>query len=85
MQDLTGVFGVDKVTVPGYYYKVLFDGNDRMIGFILPNASSSKSLDQFEVTVDEIEKETGVDFFPELNDQLENQLEGNIDASNWPL
>lgn len=84
-RDNLGIIGVDKVTVPGYYYKVLFDGKNKMIGFILPNASSSKSLDQFEVTVDEIEKETGVDFFPELNDQLEKQLEGNIDASNWPL
>lgn len=82
-KDNIGVIGEDKVTVPGYYYKVLFDGSNKMIGFILPNASSSKSLDQFVVTVDEIEKQTGIDFFPELNDQLENQLEESINISNW--
>ncbi|OGJ05449.1 hypothetical protein A2467_02285 [Candidatus Nomurabacteria bacterium RIFOXYC2_FULL_36_8] len=82
-KDNIGVIGEDKVTVPGYYYKVLFDGNNKMIGLILPNASSSKSLDQFAVAVDEIEKQTGIDFFSELNDQLENQLEGNIDVTNW--
>lgn len=82
-KDNIGTIGEDKVTVPGYYYKVLFDGNNKMIGFILPNASSSKSLDQFVVTIDKIEKQTGVDFFFELNDQLENQLEGNINTTNW--
>lgn len=82
-KDNIGVIGEEKVTVPGYYYKVLFDGKDRMIGLILPNASSSKSLDQFVVPVDEIEKQTGIDFFSELNDQLENQLEGSMNTTNW--
>jgi endonuclease G, mitochondrial len=82
-KDNIGAIGEDKVTVPGYYYKVLFDGNNRMIGLILPNASSSKSLDQFVVTIDEIEKQTGIDFFPGLDDQLENQLEKSVDTSNW--
>ena len=54
-----------------------------MIGLILPNASSSKSLDQFVVPVDEIEAQTGIDFFPGLNDELENQLERTISLSDW--
>lgn len=82
-KDNIGVIGADKVTVPGYYYKVLFDGKDRMIGLILPNAKSNKSLDQFVVKVDSIENLTGIDFFPELDDQLENQLEESIDVTNW--
>ena len=79
-KDNIDTIGVDRVTVPGYYYKVLYDGNDKMIGLILPNASSSKSLDQFVVTVDQIELETGIDFFSSLDDNLENQLEGNINT-----
>lgn len=82
-RDNKGTIGEDKVTVPGYYYKVLFDGKDKMIGLILPNASSSSKLEQFVVTVDEIEKETGVDFFPGLEDKIENKLEGEIDKSRW--
>lgn len=78
-----GAIGVNQVTVPGFYYKVIYDGNNKMIGLILPNASSSLSLSQFVVTVDEIELKTGIDFFPELNDQLENQLEGTINTTNW--
>lgn len=82
-RDNIGVIGENGVTVPGYYYKVLYDGNNRMIGLILPNASSTKSLDQFVVTVDQIELQTGIDFFPGLNDELENRLEGSTNTSGW--
>ena len=80
--DISSI-GANQVTVPGYYYKVLFDGKDKMIGFILPNASSSKSLIQFIVNVDKIEEETGIDFFSGLDDKLENQLEGSINTASW--
>jgi endonuclease G len=82
-KDNIGVIGVNKVTVPGYYYKVIYDGKNRMIGLILPNASSSKSLDQFVVKVDDIEQLTGIDFFSRLDDNLENQLEGSVSTTNW--
>jgi len=78
-----GTIGANEVTVPGYYYKIVFDGNDKMIGLILPHASSSKSLDEFVVTVDQIEQQTGIDFFEGLEDQLEKNLEGKISISGW--
>lgn len=78
-----GTIGANEVTVPGYYYKIVFDGNDKMIGLILPHASSSKSLDEFVVTVDQIEQQTGIDFFEGLEDQLENNLEGKFSTSGW--
>ena len=82
-KDNIASIGINKVTVPGYFYKVLYDGKSRMIGFILPNASSSKSLVQFTVKVDEIEQKTGIDFFSGLDDKLENQLESSINTDNW--
>ena len=82
-KDNIASIGANKVTVPGYYYKVLFDGKDKMIGLILPNASSSKSLIQFVVKVDEIEQQTGIDFFSGLDDKIENQLEGSINTASW--
>lgn len=42
-KDNIGTIGGDKVTVPGYYYKVLYSESKKiMLGLILPNASSSK-------------------------------------------
>jgi endonuclease G len=82
-KDNIGSIGEDKVTVPGYYYKVLYDGKNRMIGLILPNASSSKSLDQFVVKVDSIESLTGIDFFSGLDDSIENRLEESVNIYSW--
>jgi len=43
-----------------------------MIGLVLPNASSSESLDHFVVSVDSVEELTGIDFFSGLEDDVEN-------------
>jgi endonuclease G len=78
-----GAIGANEVTIPGYYYKIVFDGKDKMIGLVLPHASSSVKLVQFVVTVDFIEQQTGIDFFKGLDDPLENDLEGKISISGW--
>lgn len=83
-EDNIGTIGADKVTVPGYYYKVLYSESKKiMLGLILPNASSSKSLEQFVVTVDQIEQKTGINFFSGLEDKMENKLEGSVSLIGW--
>jgi endonuclease G len=54
-----------------------------MIGLVLLNKSGSTPISQYVVAVDKIEKETGIDFFSGLDDQLENQLEGNANTAIW--
>jgi hypothetical protein len=53
-------------------------GATKMFAAIVLNQDNlSGSLDQFAVTVDEIEQRTGLDFFSELEDPLENELESH--------
>jgi DNA/RNA endonuclease G (NUC1) len=56
-----GTIGQDRVLVPGYFFKVLFDENSspEMIAFVLPNQKSDRPLSDFAVSVDELEKMTG--------------------------
>ena len=78
--------GKEKVSVPEYFYKVLLDnteGNFKMIAFLVSNSESNKPLYSFVVSVDRIEKMTGIDFFPKLNDKIENRLEKSSDYKNW--
>lgn len=78
--------GKEKVSVPKSFYKILLDnsgGNMKMIGFLIPNSESDKPLYSFVVSVDYIEKLTGINFFPKLNDNIENQLEKRNDYKNW--
>ncbi len=80
------VIGLNKVTVPNYYYKAVLylHGNDsRMIGFIMPNGSSKDELRQYAVSVDSIEKLTSLDLFTQLEDYFEKELEQTICASCW--
>lgn len=75
--------GVNQITVPGSYYKIIFRDNDKMIGFLLKHESSSKNLSQFAVKVDTIEALTGIDFFSGLDNELENRLESKVEFVNW--
>lgn len=63
-KDVKGEIGTNKVTVPGYYYKVVYSSSRReMIGFILPNERSKKPLSDYVVSVDSVERFTDLDFF----------------------
>lgn len=78
--------GDENVSVPNQFYKVLIDNNTgqtKMIAFLMPHKDSNKPLYEFVVSVDEIEKLTGIDFFPELDDTIENKLEASSSYKGW--
>lgn len=82
-----GKIGLNGVSIPKYFYKVIYDprGAGKMIAFLMPNENSAKPLQTFVVSVDSLESLTGIDFFPELSDSIENQLERSINISSWPF
>jgi endonuclease G len=78
--------GPNNVSVPNYYYKVILDFNEpniKGIGFIMPNTSLSGPLEKFAVTIDSVEKFTGLDFFPSLPNYQEEAIEKNICLGCW--
>ncbi len=80
--------GENRVSIPKYYYKVVLDYQEpepKAIGFILPNEGSSQPLVSFATSVDNVEHTTGLDFFPQLPDDLERQLEARFDTDAWVM
>ena len=78
--------GKEKVAVPNYFYKIILNDSNgyyKMIAFLVPNVKSEKPLYSFVVSVDAIEKITGIDFFPKLDDRIENNLEKSNDYKEW--
>lgn len=78
--------GKNKVAVPKSYYKVLLDmtgSSHKGIAFILPNEDSDKHLKEFVVTIDDVEKKTGLNFFPTLSKTDEAKLEAKSDITQW--
>ncbi|TYA69838.1 DNA/RNA non-specific endonuclease [Seonamhaeicola marinus] len=78
--------GVEGVSVPNQFYKVLINRNNettKMIAFLMPHKDSKKPLYEFVVSVDEVEALTGIDFFPKLDDAIEHNLEASNSYKGW--
>lgn len=76
--------GVNRVSVPQYYYKVVLDlEHAQAAGFIMPNAKCEYPLAHYICTIDSVEKITGLNFFYKLDDTQEGLLESHTDASHW--
>lgn len=78
--------GKEKVQVPEFFYKIICDesnGNFKIIAFLIPHERSEKALYSYVVSVDSLEKMTGIDFFPQLEDRIENTLEKQSDYKSW--
>ncbi len=70
--------GANKVAVPDAFFKVVLIYTDRRtqaLGFLFPNRSGHQPLHEYLVSVDSVEKRTGMDFFPALPDEVEEKLE----------
>lgn len=77
--------------VPKYYYMaLLFKKGDsfKAIAFWMEHTDSKPSktikLADYVLSIDELEEKTGLDFFPNLNDNLENALEATYSTKAWP-
>lgn len=78
--------GRDKVSVPNRFYKILLDNTQpdiKAIAFLLPHKNSNRPLYEYVVSIDQLEKITGIDFFPALPDQLEDKLEASSSYKGW--
>lgn len=77
--------GKNKVVVPEAFFKVVLRTGDdpQAIGFIYKNTSGNRPKDSYVNTVDEVERITGIDFFPSLPDDVEKNVEATADIANW--
>ncbi len=79
--------GMNKVSVPKYYFKAIVDlkgTHSKGIAFLLPNEGSKLPLMNFALTINELEKLTKIDFFYQLDDKIENTLESTLCKTCWP-
>ncbi|MEO0898825.1 MAG: DNA/RNA non-specific endonuclease [Bacteroidota bacterium] len=75
------------VLAPAAFYKILLDlqsPSPRAAAFLMPNESSDERLSQYMISIDSLEAITGIDFFPELPDNMEATLEADDFIGKWP-
>ena len=87
-------YGDDRATQT--YFKVVLDISEPTIqglAFVIPDAVSlgndhetgTEEIEKFIVSIDEVEKLTGIDFFADLDSDLENEFEGRINFNHWNI
>lgn len=82
------VIGRCRIAVPEAFYKVLLipvNGTYQAIAFYFENEAGTKPLETFCRTVDEVEAMTEIDFFSQLEDDVENRIESEINLNFWNL
>lgn len=75
-----------RIAIPNAIYTIVLDiqrPEIKAIGFVLPNGENNFPLSNYAVSIDEIERRTGLDFFPTISDELENHLEKYLDTTGW--
>ncbi len=78
--------GTNKVVVPAAFFKVVCTekkGKYHSVGFIIPNGTDQDNIWDYLFTVDEVEAITGHDFFFNLPDSIERDIEARIDSAFW--
>ncbi len=76
--------GINKLSIPKLYFKVIADvKNKKAIAFIMPNQLITYPVESFAVSIDKVEEETGIDFFANMPDDLENNLEKQRTPNDW--
>ncbi len=78
--------GKSKVRVPSAFFKVLlapYATPMRAIGFVYPNMRCDGNMASYAVSVDDVEKMTGFDFFAALPDDIESDIESIVPFKDW--
>ncbi len=77
--------GKNRVWVPDAFFKVVLcrQGKAKAIGFLYRNEGKKQPMADAVCTVDDVERLTGLDFFPELDDATENRIEATATLSDW--
>ena len=83
------VVGANHVAVPTAFFKVIVDSTDPLdpeaIAFIMPNEDlSNRTLDRHLVSIDEIERVTGLDLLASLPTDVQDTIEREPAEELWP-
>jgi endonuclease G len=74
------------VRVPGAFFKVLaapYADRPRGIAFVYPNMTAPGNMQDYAMSIDDLEKITGYDFFQSLPDDVEESVERSFSFKDW--
>jgi endonuclease G len=83
-QEVRKIGKSSKVSVPSHFYKVILTKDWDGIAFIIPHRMCTESVMRFSVSIDSVERITGLEFFDNLlDDEIEMVAESGFDSELW--
>ncbi|MBP5314445.1 MAG: DNA/RNA non-specific endonuclease [Muribaculaceae bacterium] len=78
------VIGENEVAVPDAFFKIILCLNrPKAIGFICRNTDGNRRKDQYVNTLRDVERLTGMHFFPSLDPDIRSTIESHADIDEW--
>jgi endonuclease G len=75
---------INGMSLPDQYYKVVYDPENKIgMGFLMPNAKITKPHEAYAISIDQVEKLTGLDFFPNESPEWMDAVEAQTEAQIW--
>ena len=73
---------INQMSLPEYFYKVVYDPiNQKCLAYLIPHKIIEYPLEYYGISVDSLEQITGINFFYNLDNNLENRIEKQSDYS----
>ena len=83
-----GTIGSNKVIVPDAFFKAFLTVKNNVfntIAFIMPNESTHHRIQEYAVSVNDLEQIIGVDLFTNIDDRFEEMVESDVYFKHWGL
>ena len=84
-----GTIGERGVVIPDSFFKALLvrreDGSYSAIAFVMDNDDERYMLKDCSMSINDLEALTGMDFFPGLDDRIEEKVESSVKRSDWGI
>ncbi|MDD4606295.1 MAG: DNA/RNA non-specific endonuclease, partial [Dysgonamonadaceae bacterium] len=87
--NVMGTIGNNKIVIPKYYFMAVLakkGSTYKSIAFMLEHQSYGRpyNVQNYAMSVEELEEKTGIDFFHNLPDEIERVVEKQKSIVDWP-
>ena len=85
-EDTLYIGNTNKILVPGAFFKAIiapYLDNPRGIAFVYPNMPASGNMENYAMSIDDLEELLDYDLFPALPDEIENKVESRFSFKEW--
>ena len=77
----------NKITVPSAFYKVILDIDNpkrKGIAFVIPHERCENKLEEYAMSIDDLESELGFNFFADLiSEEAQEEIESSYNINDW--